>query len=123
MIPVVLDSGALLVFLRGEPDADRVAQALEQPTCITTVSLVTLLVAFSGTSNRMVMDDLERLSVEIVAFDEILVLETAKLQTRQDELEAASAIALAKMRGLELVSRHIRSELALETNVKINALR
>ena len=99
---MVLDSASLLIFLRGEHGADRIAQALEQPCCISTVSFVALLVALAATPPRTVAEDLARLKLEIAPIDAGCAVDAARLVQSGVKLEAAFAVALARARGLEV---------------------
>jgi PIN domain nuclease of toxin-antitoxin system len=100
---MVLDSKALLILFRGEPNHERVAQALEQPCCITTVSLAVLMVALSGVSTRALIDDLERLGVNIIPIDSSLALASVNVLTSGLKTEPAFALALAHLSGLEVL--------------------
>ena len=100
---MVLDSAALLIFLRGEQGADRVARALEQPGCISAVSFSTLLVALAGTPPRNVAEDLARLNLEIAPIDSGCAVDAARLVQSGVKLEAAFTVALARARGLEVM--------------------
>lgn len=120
---MVFDSSALLVFLQGESGNERVARALETQACITTLTLMVILRSLVGAQPRVVLADLERLGVEIVSLDETLALEAARLKANPEDLELVCALALAKIHGLELISKNVRTDLALEAGVKVNAVR
>ena len=103
MSRVVFDGAALLIFLRGEQGADRVAQALEQPGCISAVSFGALLVALVGTPPRTIAEDLARLNLEIAPIDSGCAVDAARLVQSSVKLEAAFTVALARARGLEVM--------------------
>jgi ribonuclease VapC len=100
---VVLDSITLLIFLRGEPGADRVARVLEQPCCTTPISLAAVLVALAGMPLRGIVEDLARLNLEIAPIDSSCAVDVARLMQSVANLETAFAVALARQRGLEVM--------------------
>ncbi len=99
----MFDSAALLIFLRGEHGADRVARALELPGCISAVSFTALLVALIGPSPRTVAEDLARLNLEIAPIDSGCAVDAARLVQSSVKLEVAFTVALARARGLEVM--------------------
>jgi PIN domain nuclease of toxin-antitoxin system len=100
---VVFDSATLLIFLRGEQGADRVARALEQPGCISAVSFTTLLVVLAGTPPRIVAEDIARLNLEIALVDSGCAVDAARLIHSGVKLEIAFTVALSRARGLEVM--------------------
>jgi PIN domain nuclease of toxin-antitoxin system len=115
---MVLDSEALLILFRGELNLERVAQALEQPCYITTISLGALLAVLSGVSTRALMDDLERLGVNIIPVDSTLALAAVNVLASGLKPEPAFALALAHQSGLEvLLGERIAVPLGLKIKV------
>ena len=119
---MVLDSKALLILLRGEPNHERVARVLEQPCCITTISLAVLFAELSGVSPRALTDDLTRLGVEVVAVDSSLTVDAAKLIAAGIPLEATFAFSLARQRGLEVLLTERGIGIPPDWKIKINAI-
>jgi PIN domain nuclease of toxin-antitoxin system len=120
---MVLDSSALLILLRGEVGHERVAKSLEVNACMTSVSLTVVLAALPNANARGVLEDIGRLSIEVVALDTITALEAARFHASSKSFELVFALALAKMRGLELLTGIPRTELSPNSSVKIHSLR
>lgn len=120
---MVLDSGALLILLRGEPGHERVTRTLEEPCCITAVSLAALLTALSGVSPRAVLDDLERINLKVVAVDASLAVDAAKALSSGAKLEPALALALARQRGLEVLLGERGIGIPSDWKLKVNVVR
>jgi PIN domain nuclease of toxin-antitoxin system len=120
---MVLDSKALLILLRGEPNHERVARTLEQPCCITTISLAVLLAELPGVSSRALTDDLTRLGVEVVAVDSSLATDAAKLISASIPLEATFTLSLAHQRGLEILLGERVTNIPSIWKQKINTVR
>lgn len=120
---MVLDSKALLILLRGESNHERVARALEQPCCITTISLAVLLAELSGVLPRALTDDLTRLGVEVVALDSSLTADAAKLIAAGIPLEATFTLSLAHQRGLEILLGERVINIPSAWKQKINTVR
>ena len=120
---MVLDSSALLILLRGEVGHERVAKSLEVNACMTSVSLTVVLAALPNANARGVLEDIGRLGIEVVALDTITALEAARFHTPSKSFELVFALALAKMRGLELLTGIPRTELSPNSSVKIHSLR
>jgi hypothetical protein len=64
-----------------------------------------------------------RLGVEVVALDTITALEAARFHSQIKSFELMFALALAKVRGLELLTGVPRTELSPNSSVKIHSLR
>lgn len=120
---MVLDSRALLALLRGEPGHERVARALEEPCCVSAVSLAALLAELTGVSARAVTDDLERISVEVVPLDSSLAVDAARALASGAKLESAFALALARQRGLEALLGERGTAIPAGWRLKVNAMR
>ena len=120
---MVLDSRSLLILLRGEPGHERVAWALEEPCCITAVSLAALLAELPGILSRVVLDDLARLSVEVVAVDSSLAVDAAKVLSSGAKLEPALTLALARQRGLEVLVGERGISVPPDWSVKVTVVR
>ena len=120
---MVLDSKALLILLRGEPGVDRVARALEEPCCITAVSLAALLAELPGILPRALLDDLERISVEVVAVDSSLSVDATKVLSSGAKLEPALTLTLARQRGLEVLVGERGVIGPSDWKVKVNVVR
>jgi PIN domain nuclease of toxin-antitoxin system len=120
---MVLDSKALLILLRGEPNHERVARALDQPCCITTISLAVLIAELSGVSPRALTDDLTRLGVEVVAVDSSLTTDAAKLIAASIPLEATFTLSLALQRGSEALLGERVENMPSDWKQKINTVR
>jgi PIN domain nuclease of toxin-antitoxin system len=120
---MVLDSSALLILLRGEAGHERVAKSLEANACMTSVSLTVVLAALPSANARGVLEDIGRLGVEVVALDTITALEAARFHSQIKSFELMFALALAKVRGLELLTGVPRTELSPNSSVKIHSLR
>ena len=116
---MVLDSKALSILLHGEPNHERVAQALEQPCSITTISFACLLAELSSVSPRALMADLERLGVNIVSVDSTLALETVRVLASGLKPEPAFALALAHQDGLEVL---LGERIAIPPSLKIKVV-
>ena len=99
----MFDAAALLIFLRGEQGADRVARALEQPGCVSAVSFAALIVALAGTPLRTIAEDLARLNLESALVDSGCAVDAARLVQSGVKLEAAFTVSLARARGLEVM--------------------
>jgi PIN domain nuclease of toxin-antitoxin system len=120
---MVLDSSALLILLRGEPGHERVAKSLEVNACMTSVSLTVVLAALPNANARVLLEDIGRLGIEVVAVDSITALEAARFHMPSKSFELVFALALAKMRSLELLTGVPRTELSPNSSVKIHSLR
>jgi PIN domain nuclease of toxin-antitoxin system len=120
---MVLDSSALLILLRGEAGHERVAKSLEVSVCMTSVSLTVVLAALPNANARGVLEDVGRLGIEVVALDTITAIEAARFHTPSKSFELVFALALAKLRGLELLTGIPRTELSPNSSVKIHSLR
>ena len=120
---MVLDSKALLILFRGEPNHERVARALEKPCCITTISLAVLLAELPGVSPRALTDDLTRLGVEVVAVDSSLTVDAAKLIAAGIPLEATFTLSLAHQRGSEALLGGRVGNTPSDWKQKINTVR
>jgi PIN domain nuclease of toxin-antitoxin system len=120
---MVLDSKALLILLRGEPNHERVARVLEQPCCITTISLAVLLAELPGVSSRALTDDLTRLGVEFVAVDSSFTADAAKLIASGSSLEVTFTLSLAHQRGLEILLGERVINIPSDWKQKINTVR
>jgi PIN domain nuclease of toxin-antitoxin system len=120
---MVLDSSALLILLRGEAGHERVAKSLEANAYMTSVSLTLVLAALSNANARGVLEDIGRLGIEVVALDTITAIEAARFHPSSKSFEVVFALALAKMRGLELLTGVPRTELSPNSSVKIHSLR
>jgi PIN domain nuclease of toxin-antitoxin system len=120
---MVLDSSALLILLRGEAGHERVAKSLEVNACMTSVSLTVVLATLPNANARVLLEDIGRLGIEVVALDTITALEAARFYPSSKSFELVFALALAKLRGLELLTGVPRTELSPNSSVKIHSLR
>jgi PIN domain nuclease of toxin-antitoxin system len=120
---MVLDSSALLILLRGEVGHERVAKSLEVNASMTSVSLTVVLAALPNANARGVLEDVGRLSIEVISVDSITALEAARFHAPSKSFELMFALALAKMRGLELLTGIPRTELLPNSSVKIHSMR
>jgi PIN domain nuclease of toxin-antitoxin system len=123
VIDMVLDSSALLILLRGEAGHERVAKSLEVSTCMTSVSLTVVLAALPNANARGVLEDVGRLGIEVISVDSITAIEAARFHAPSKSFELMFALALAKVRGLELLTGILRTELTPNSSVKIHSLR
>jgi PIN domain nuclease of toxin-antitoxin system len=120
---MVLDSKALLIFLRGESGAALVLNALEKPCFISAVSWGTVLAELPAVSPRALLEDLERVGIEVVCVDSGLAADASKILATGVKLETALAFTLARQRGLKALFAERGSVAPLEWRVKVNAVR
>ena len=106
----VLDSSALLAYLRDEQGADAVQEALAEAASIGTVNLSEVLskLVDGGQDPGKAMERIGVLPLEVVPFDEDLAVETARLRplTVQAGLSLAdrACLALARRRGVRALT-------------------
>lgn len=106
----VLDASALLAYLRDEPGAELVEQALGEEALMSTVSLAEVLskLADAGEDATRAMQGVELLPLESVPFDVDQAVEVARL--RGPTIKAGlslgdrACLALAVARGLRALT-------------------
>lgn len=129
----VLDSFALLSFLRDEPGAEKMATLLakagerEQPLHMTEVNYAEVQYIIRRKDGeaawRMVAGELAALPIEFHPADRRLADQAAEFKTRfKLSLADAFAAALAKLRNAELVTGDPEFK-AVESEIKIGWLR
>jgi PIN domain nuclease of toxin-antitoxin system len=123
VIAMVFDAAALLVLLRGERGHERIAKALEGQVCMTSVSLTAVLMALPEANPRGILEDVAGLGIEVVAVDSNLALMAAKFHAPTASSEVMFALALAKQRGLEVLSGSQDVATLTNSSVKVHSLR
>jgi PIN domain nuclease of toxin-antitoxin system len=132
-VTAVLDASALLALLKGEPGAERVAEALEQGAYLSAVNLAEVLSKLADWGEdpaeaqaRMAQVGLLGAAVEVLPFTGEDALEVARLRalTRAYGLSfgARACLALARRLGLPALTAE-RAWAELDLGVPVEVLR
>jgi len=132
-VTVVLDASALLALLKGEPGAERVAEALEQGAYLSAVNLAEVLSKLADWGEdpaeaqaRMAQVGLLGAAVEVLPFTGEDALEVARLRalTRAYGLSFGdrACLALARRLGLPALTAE-RAWAELDLGIPVEVLR
>jgi hypothetical protein len=101
---VVFDASALLEFLGGGPIAEAVADRVAGGGSISALTQLELLRRLHGVSPAQFAGVMRSVGLEVEALDVRLVVDATRLTRAGVDLELAVASALARARGVRLVS-------------------
>ena len=124
---VVLDSSAVLAFLKGEPGGDLVSRSL-QSAAISTINLCEVVSKLSegGMRESAVNDTIDNLGLNVIPFDEEQAYQTGLLRnsTRAHGISMGdrACLSLAKMLGVPALTAD-KSWAELSVGAKIRVIR
>jgi ribonuclease VapC len=123
----VLDSSALLAMLFFEPGCERVAEIVPQ-SCMSTVNLAEVLgrLARDGRALNGVLDQIEQMGIDVIAFDREMAIGAAALLLPTApwglSLGDRACLALARLRNLPTVTAD-RAWANLDLEIAIEVIR